>query len=146
MDQQLKETEIITPNDTIISGPMSAEKPNVGKLVQLSDGFLMKQYQSTIWVLNPAYPTENFLGSNTSQFETNVPAETLDKPSGSSSVPTCPRNPSVCLSEPRQPLSAQRWPCVSVRRPCVSLLVLYVSNAGLSEALHNSRLPLCGPA
>ena len=33
-DQQLKETETITPYDTNIFGPMSLEKPNVGKPVQ----------------------------------------------------------------------------------------------------------------
>jgi len=47
-DQQLKESETITPYDTIIFGLMSQEKPNVGKSVQLSEGFLIKQYQSTI--------------------------------------------------------------------------------------------------
>ena len=56
-DQQLKETETNTPYDTIIFGLMSLEKPNVGKLVQLSEGFLIKQYQSTIWVSTLAYPT-----------------------------------------------------------------------------------------
>ena len=85
-DQQLKETKTITPNDTIIFGPMSSEKPNVGKPVQLSEGFLIKQYQSTIWVSKLAYPTENFLGSNTSQFLTNLLAETLDNPSDSYSA------------------------------------------------------------
>ena len=43
IDQQLKETEINTPYDTIIFGLMSLEKPNAGKLVQLSEGFLIKQ-------------------------------------------------------------------------------------------------------
>ena len=47
-DQQLKETETITPYDTIIFGPMSPEKPNAGKPVQRSEGFLIKQYQNTI--------------------------------------------------------------------------------------------------
>ena len=65
IDQQLKETKTITPYDTIIFGPMSPEKPNVGKPVQLSEGFLIKQYQSIIWVSKLAYPTKNFLGSNT---------------------------------------------------------------------------------
>ena len=49
-DQQLKETRTNTPHDTIIFGPMSPVKPNVGKPVQLYEGFLIKQYQSTIWV------------------------------------------------------------------------------------------------
>ena len=44
----MKETETITPNDTIIFGSMSLEKPDVGKPVQLSEGFRIKQYQSTI--------------------------------------------------------------------------------------------------
>jgi len=97
-DHQLKETETSTQNDTIIFEPMSSEKPNAGKPVQRFEGFLIKQFQSTIWVPNPAYPTENFFGSSTSQSETNVPVETTDKSSGSSSAPICPRNPSVCLS------------------------------------------------
>ena len=75
-DQQLKETRTNTPHDTIIFGPMSPEKPNAGKLVQLSKGFLIKQYQSTIWVPKLAYPTENFLSNYTSQFEINLLAET----------------------------------------------------------------------
>ena len=45
---------------------MSTEKPNAGKPVQLSKGFLIKQFQSTIWVPNPTYPTENALDSSTS--------------------------------------------------------------------------------
>ena len=65
-DQQLKETRTNTPYDTIIFGLMSPEKPNVEKPMQLSEGFLIKQYQSTIWVPKLAYPTENFLSSNTS--------------------------------------------------------------------------------
>ena len=62
------------------------KKPNVGKSMQLSEGFLIKQYQSTIWVPKLAYPTKNFLGSNTSQFLTNLLAETLDKPSDNNSA------------------------------------------------------------
>ena len=41
-DQQLKETRINTPHDTIIFGPMSPKNPNAGKPVQLSEGFLIK--------------------------------------------------------------------------------------------------------
>ena len=104
-DQQLKETETVTPNDIVIFGRMSLEKPNVGEPVQLSKGFLIKQYQSTIWVPKLVYPTENFLGSNTSQFETNFLAETPHKPFGSSSTPIYPRNPNVFHSGLRQPLS-----------------------------------------
>ena len=89
-NQQLKETETNTPYDTIIFGLMSPEKPNAGKPVQLSKGFLIKQYQSTIWVPKLAYPTKNFLGSNTSLFQTNLLAETLDNPSGSYSAPIYP--------------------------------------------------------
>ena len=44
IDQQLKETRTNTPHYTIIFGPMSPEKPNARKLVQLSEGFLIKQY------------------------------------------------------------------------------------------------------
>jgi len=43
-DQKMKETKTITPYDTIIFGPMYLEKSNVGKPVQLSEGFLIKQY------------------------------------------------------------------------------------------------------
>jgi len=75
-NQQLKETRTNTPHDTIIFGPMSSKKPNAGKPVQLSEGFLIKQYQSTIWVSKLAYPTENFLSSYTSPFERNISAET----------------------------------------------------------------------
>ena len=88
--QQLKETETITPNDTIIFGPMSPGKPNAGKMVQLSEDFLIKKYQSTIWVSKLAYPTENFLNSNTSLFQTNLLVETPDDPSGSYSAPIYP--------------------------------------------------------
>ncbi len=151
-DPQLKETETITQYDTIIFGPMSPEKPNVGKPVQLSEGFLIKQYHSTIWVPKLAYTTENFLGSNTSQFLTNFPNETRDNPSGSSSARICPKNPSVCpfrtVSAPLCVALVVRHPervCVRLRRPCVNILALCVSNAGLSEALHSSRLPLHGP-
>jgi len=141
-DQQLKETRTNTPYDTIIFGLMSPEKPNVGKLVHLSEGFLIKQYQSTIWVPKLAYPIENFLGSNTSQFLTNLLAETLDNPSGSCSAPICPRNPSVypiwTASASLSPVLALHQPIlagVSPRRPCVSSLSLCVSYTGLSGAL-----------
>lgn len=100
-----------------------------------------------------AYPTENFLSSNTSQFEINLLAETPDNPFGSSSALICPRDPNVNLSwiasTPLCPTLALRhlgWVCVSLRRPCVSPLALCISNAGLSEALRNSQLPLRGPA
>ena len=124
---------------------MSPEKPNVGKPVQLSEGFLIKQYQSTIWVPKLAYPTNNFLGSNTSQFLTNLLAKTSDNPSGSYSAPICPRNPSVC---PFWTASAPLCPTLALRHPkwvCVNLLALCVNNAGLSEALRSSQLPLHGP-
>ena len=89
-DQQLNETRTNTPHDTIIFGPISPEKPNAGKLVQRSEGFLIKQYQSTIWVSKLAYPTENFLSSNTSLFQTNLLHETPYNPSGSYSAPIYP--------------------------------------------------------
>jgi len=117
IDHQLETIETSTQNDTVIFGPTSPEKPNVGKSVQLSEGFLIKQFQSTIWVPNPANPTENSLGSNTSQSETNVSTETPDKPFDSSSASIRPRNPSVCLSGLRQPLSTQCWPCITLNRP-----------------------------
>ena len=53
-------------SDTIIFGLMSPEKPNAGKSVQLSEGFIIKQFQNTIWVPEMARPTENALGSSTS--------------------------------------------------------------------------------
>jgi len=89
-DQQLKETETNTPYDTINFGPMSLEKPNAGRPVQLSKGFLIKQYQSTIWVPKLDYPIENFLSSNTSLFQTNLLPKTPDNPSGSYSTPIYP--------------------------------------------------------
>jgi len=45
---------------------MSPEKPNAGKLVQLSEGFIIKQFHNTILVPEIAHPTENALGSITS--------------------------------------------------------------------------------
>ena len=116
-DQQLKETETNTPYDTIIFGPMSLEKPNAGKPVQLSKGFLIKQYQSKIWVPKLAYPTENFLSSNTSLFQTNLLAETPDNPSGSYSAQSTPETLASAQSGLCQPLLAQRWPCISLSWP-----------------------------
>ena len=115
-DQQLKETETITPNDTVTFEPMSPEKHNAGKSMQLSEGFLIEQYLSTIWVSKLAYPTENFLSSYTSQFERNLPAETPENPSSSSSAQNCSATPASAQSALRQPLLAQRWPCVSLSR------------------------------
>ena len=92
-NQQLKETRTNTPHDTIIFGPMSLEKPNARKPVQLFEGFLIKQYQSTIWVPKLAYPTENFLGSNTSQFLTNLLAENLNNPSAATQHKSVPETP-----------------------------------------------------
>lgn len=66
-------------SDTIIFGLVSLENPNAGKPMQLSEGFNIMQFLNTIWVLKPAHPTENNLGSSTSQLETDVPAETPDK-------------------------------------------------------------------
>ena len=43
-DHKLKETRTNTPHATIIFGPMSPEKPNVGKSMQLYEGFLINQY------------------------------------------------------------------------------------------------------
>lgn len=130
---------------------MSPKKPNVGKLVQLSEGFIIKQYQSIIWVPKLAYPIENFLGSNTSHSETYFLPETPDNPSSSSSSPIYPRNPSVCLSGLRQPLSAQHWPCITLNGSASTLGGLssafwpYASaKNGLSETLCSSRLPLRG--
>jgi len=39
-------------SDTVIFGPMSLEKPNAGKPVQLSEGFIIKQFYNTIWMPN----------------------------------------------------------------------------------------------
>lgn len=87
-DQQLKETRTNTPHDTIIFGPMSPEKPNVGKSVQLYESFLIKHYHSTIWVPKLAYTKENFLNNYTSQFERNLLAKTPKNPSSSSLAQT----------------------------------------------------------
>ena len=118
---------------------MSPEKPNAGKPVQLFEGFLIKQYQSTIWVPKLAYPKKNFPSSYTSQFERNLLAETPENPSGSSSAQNCSATPASTQSGLRQPLLAQCWPCISLPWHCVSY-------AGPSGAFHNSCLPLCGPA
>ena len=124
---------------------MSPEKPNVGKPVQLSEGFLIKQYQSTIWVPKLAYPTENFLSSNTSPFLTNLLGETPDNPSDSYSAPIYPRNPIVCpiwtASASPSPALALCQPilaCVSPRRPYINSLSLSVSYVGLFGALCNT--------
>ena len=53
-------------SDTIVFGLMSREKPNAVKLVQLSEGFIIKQFQTTIWVPEMAQPTENALSNSTS--------------------------------------------------------------------------------
>jgi len=120
-DQQLKETRTNTPHDTIIFGPVSTKKPNARKPMQLSEGFLIKQYQSTIWVSKLAYPTENFLGNNTSQFLTNLLAETSDNPFDSSSAPIFPRNPSISVSldcvSPSLPSVGSTSPRMGLRQP-----------------------------
>ena len=89
--------------------------------MQLSEGFLIKQYQSTIWVLKLAYPTENFLGSNTSQFLTKLLVETPDKPSGSYSTQIYPRKPNVNLSldcvSPSLPSVGPASPRMGLRQP-----------------------------
>ena len=41
---QVKETETNTPYDTVIFGPMSLEKSNVGKPLELPEGFLINKY------------------------------------------------------------------------------------------------------
>ena len=145
-DQQLKETRTNTPHDTIIFELMSLEKPNVGKPVQLSEGFLIKQYQSTIWVPKLAYPTKNFLGS---QFLTNLSVETPIILLAATQHNSAPKTPTVaslrmasaplCLT---QALRHPKWVYVSPRRPCVSSLSLCVSDAGPSGALRNTSLHL----
>jgi len=96
---------------------MSSEKPNVGKPVQLSEGFLIKQYQSTIWVPKLAYPIENFLSSYTSQFERNLLAETPENPSDNSSTQNYSAIPASAQSGLHQRLSVSHWPCVSLSWP-----------------------------
>ena len=87
---------------------MSLEKPNAGKLVQLSEGFIIKQFQNTIWVPEMAHPTENSLGSSTSQSETNIspnlPHEISQRqPLGSASA-------SLAQRQPLEPMRLPRWP------------------------------------
>ena len=53
-------------SDTVVFGPMSLEKPNAGKPVQLYEGFIIMQFLNTILVPKPTHPTENNLGSSTS--------------------------------------------------------------------------------
>ena len=109
-----------------------------------------------------AYPIENFLGSNTSQFLTNLLAETPDNPSGSYSTPICPRNTSVCpiwivlaspsptlaLCQPQEALRQLRWPLwcsaqhlVASAWPCVSICWLCVTLFGCCAALPTQSLP-----
>jgi len=57
-DHQLKETETSTQNDTVIFGPMSPEKPNAGKPVQLPEGFIIKQLLPEYTGCQTGYPTE----------------------------------------------------------------------------------------
>ena len=121
IDQRLKEKITNTPHDTIIFGPISPEKPNVGKSVQLFEGFLSKQYQSTIWVLKLAYPTENFLSRYTSQFERNLLVETPENPSGSSSTQNCSYNPSIY---PNWTVSAPLCLTLALRQPQEALCQL----------------------
>ena len=154
-NQQLKETRTNTPYDTIFWTSVPG-KTQCGKSVQLSEGFLIKQYQSTIWVPKLAYPTKNFLSSNTSRFLTNLLAETPDNPSSSYSAPICARNPQSGL---HQPLLAHCWHCVSLSwsasvpgDPASALsasasttlapLVLYAALSCLCMALHEHWLLL----
>jgi len=116
----------------------------------LKDISRAKQYHNTIWVPKLAYPTDNFLSNNTSQFLTNIFAETADKPSAATqhkSAPETPASASLSIaSAPLCPVLAlrhHRWVCVSLRRACASPLALCVSN---SEDLHSPRLPLHRPA
>lgn len=111
---------------------MSLEKPNAGKPVELSEGFLIKQYHGTILLLKLAYPTENLFSSNTSRFLTNLLAEILDNPFGSYSTPICPRNPSVC---PIWTVSASPSPALALRQP-------QEAPRQLSEPLRQLRWPL----
>jgi len=117
---------------------MSPEKPNAGKQVRLSKGFLIKQYQSTIWVPKLAYPTNNFLSSYTSQFERNLLAEAPENPSSSSSARNCSATPASAQTGLRQPLSISCWPCIilsSLRQPQEALRQLW-------EPLRLLRWPL----
>jgi len=140
-DQQLTETRTNTPHDTIVSGQMSPEKPNAGKPVQLSEGFLIKQYQSIIRVPKLAYPTENFLNIYTSQFERNLLAETPENPFGSSSAQNCSATP-IAQSALRQPLSVSHWPSVILSRP-MSAPGGFVSPLGAFASVALAPLVLC---
>ena len=44
-----------------------------------SEGFITKQFQNTIWVPEMAHPTENALGSSTSQSKTDIPAKSPEE-------------------------------------------------------------------
>lgn len=121
---------------------MSPEKPNVGKPVQLYEGFLIKQYHSTIWVPKLAYPTENFFSSYTSQFERNLLAETPENPFGSSSSQNCSATPAFAQIGLRQPHSISRWPCVSFSR-FASAPGGPASNLGASTSAALANLVLC---
>ena len=95
---------------------MSPEKPNAGTKVQLSEGFITKQIQNTIWVPEMAHPTENALGSSTSQSETDINPNLLHEnlPASASRVRVSLSGPAFA---PRQPI----WPSISLSGLCVSL-------------------------
>ena len=113
--------------------------------------FLIKQYQSTIWVPKLAYQTKNFLSSYTSQFERNLLAETSENPSGSSSAQNCSTAPASAQSGLCQTLSVSCWPCVRlswlVSTPGGPALAFRASASDMlaSGALHNTWLPLHEP-
>ena len=115
---------------------MSPEKPNAGKPIQLSEGFIIKQFQNTIWVPKMAHPTENTLGGSTSQSEIdinpNLPHEISQRqPLGSALAPLAQRQPI--------------FPSISLSGLCINLWSLCVAHADPPQALRSSWLPLRQP-
>ena len=81
-NQQLKETETITPYDTIIFGPMSLEKPNAGKPVQLFRGFYYYEiYLSTTGCLTGSPDREKYMATISLYLETSIQKTCSMKPS-----------------------------------------------------------------
>ena len=111
------------------------EKPNVGKLVHLSEGFIIMQFMNTIWVPKLAHPIENNPDSNTYQWDTDVLAKTPDNHFDSfigTIRPMKPqRQPLGTTSALLGPTFAQRHSClacVSLWWHCINSLALYTTH------------------
>jgi len=119
---------------------MSPEKTNAGKPVQLSKGFIVKQFQNTIWVPEMAHPTENALDSSTSQSEKdispNLPHEISQRqPPRFALASLAQRLPNISLSSPTlasmgfgSVFGASMSPTLALLRVCAAPGCLYVAS------------------